>query len=241
MKSLLIAFGYKQRSGKDAAAKAIIAGRGGKYDIRRFGFADCLKEEVNEAALAAGGMQALFNVLRTQGVEQQNGGFLRIPDWVQYEPNPDMTDPLCPLGKQRTLLQWWGTELRRSQDAFYWVNKLEAKLEQEKPAIALIADMRFTSELNWITANKGFTVRMDRLGRPTGDNETHESDNALAWLGDEDWNYIVQVQDGDLEELDKNAIFVFDHIVELLTPPDLRDIEKFHFVPGDLTEETSGN
>jgi hypothetical protein len=241
MNTLLIAFGYKLRSGKDEAVKAIIAERGGKYDVRRYAFADELKREVNLAAESAGSMANLFRQLAFDGIEQQNGGSLLLPEWVQYDPNPDMSDPLCPFGKQRTLLQWWGTELRRERDPFYWVNKLEAKLEQDKPAIALIPDLRFTSEITWVTANKGFTVRVDRLGYTPSDNTAHESEQQLSWLGEEEWNYILQCQDGDLDELRKDAIFVFDHVVELLTPPDLRDIEKFNFVPGDLEETYSGN
>jgi hypothetical protein len=241
MKTLLIGLGYKMRSGKDAAAAAIIAERAGKYDVRRYALADALKKEVNEAAAELGGMEQLFAAYSAEGIPQQNGGYIVLPDWVTYDPSPDMTDPLCPLGKQRKLLQWWGTEYRRAQDPFYWTDKLEAKLNEDRPAIALIPDVRFTNEITWLTANKGFSVRVDRVGYDRSDEVAHASEEQLSWMGDEEWNYIISVQDGDLEELQRDAVFIFDHIVELLTPPDLRDIEKFHFVPGDLEENNSGN
>lgn len=239
MKTLPIAFGYRMRSGKDQAVKAIIEARSDKYDVRRYAFADELKREVNEAAVKAGGMSQLFCKLAACGVPLQNGGALPLPAWVCYDPDADMTDPFCPLGKQRKLLQWWGTEYRRATDPFYWVNKLQARLEEEQPHIALIPDLRFTSEVTWIAGNKGFIVRMDRVGYTPNENTAHESEQQLAWMGDDEWHYIIACPDGDLDELKRDALFVFDHIVELLTPPDLRDIEKFHFVPGDL-EENSG-
>jgi hypothetical protein len=96
------------------------------------------------------------------------------------------------------------------------------------------------SEVSWVRANKGFLTRVDRLGYTCGENTAHQSEEELSWMGEEEWNYIIQVQDGDLDELRRNAVFVFDHIVELLTPPDLRDIEKFHFVPGDIDEHKEG-
>jgi hypothetical protein len=241
MNSLLIAFGYKMRSGKDMAVEAIIKERGKEFDVRRYAFADALKREVTEAAREAGGMRPLFQNLREVGIKQQNGGSLLLPDWVQQEETADMRDPLCPFGKQRTLLQWWGTEYRRAQDPFYWVSKLNEQLEIDKPAIALIPDLRFPSEVSWVQSNRGFIIRVDRLGYKSTEHSAHESEEALSWLGEEEWNYIVQVQDGDLDELRRDAVFVFDHIKELLTPPDLRDIEKFHFVPGDLEETNSGN
>lgn len=241
MNTLPIAFGYQLRAGKDTAAKFILEARGAKYDIRRYGFADALKDEINTAAAEAGGMEALFAKLRKDGIEQQNGGAVLLPEWVTYDPSPDMTDPFSPLGKQRKLLQWWGTELRRASDPFYWVKKLQARIEVDNPKIALITDLHFPSEITWVAANGGFIVRLDRLGYERQEHTAHVSEEALSYMDEGDWNYVVQYQDGDLDELQRSSVFVFDHIVELLTPPDLRDIEKFNFVPGDLEETYSGN
>lgn len=225
--TVVVGFGYKSRHGKDEAIKAILAARSGQYDVRRYAFADALKREVNSAAVVAGGMENLFHVLRTQGTPLLNGDLIRIPDWVQYDPNADMTDPMSPLGKQRTLLQWWGTEYRRAEDSNYWVNKLNETLLSEKPRIALISDMRFPNEMSWVKSDpaSGFVVRVDRLGF---DNKmTHESEHLLDWVAEEDWHYIIQVPDGQVEELRRDAVVVFDLIVEYLTPPDLSEIESF--------------
>jgi hypothetical protein len=228
--TVVVGFGYKARNGKDEAVKAIIAARAGQYDVRRYAFADVLKREVNEAAVAAGGMLELF---KQGGVweetEYRDGPgtkLVEFPSWVQYDPDADMTDPLCPLGKQRTLLQWWGTEFRRARDNNYWVKKMDETLRTEKPRIALITDMRFPNEVSWVKQDpaSGFVVRVDRLGYKT-DVVQHVSEKALDFMGDEDWHYIIQVNDGDVEELKRDAVVVFDLIVELLTPPDLSDLE----------------
>lgn len=241
MESIVIAFGYKAGHGKDESVKAVLAARSGQYDVRRYAFADALKKEVNAAAdvFGEGRMDELFEYLRECGIEQQNGASLKIPDWVTYDPDADMTDPLCPLGKQRKLLQWWGSEYRREQDPFYWVTKMQETIEKDKPAVALISDLRFPNEMSWVTANKGYAVRVDRLGYSDGKAAGHHSEELLSWVADEDWHYIIQVNDGDVEELRADAVIVFDHIIEQLTPPDLRDIEKFHFMPGDLAEEVA--
>lgn len=238
MDSIVIGLGYKARSGKDEAAKAIAEERGGQYEVRRYGFSDALKREVNAAAEAAGGMEQLITQLREVGVELPNGAFLKAPDWLVYDPNADTTDPLSPLGKQRKLLQWWGTEYRREQDPFYWISRLQETIEQDKPTVALIADMRFPNEVAWVNSSKGYVVRVDRVGYQYP-KSSHTSEELLDWMGEEDFHYILQVEDGDLEELRNGAVFIFDHIIQSLTPPDLSEIEHFKEVPGDLVNDAA--
>ena len=210
--SIVIGFGYKMRSGKDAAVAEIIKQRGlikylgiysapenqERYDIRRYAFADALKREVNEAARKAGGMRALFVALPFDA-----------PYWVKYDSNAPMDDPMCPLGKQRLLLQAWGAEYRRAQDPDYWVRQLANTIELEKPQIALLSDMRFENEMAF-ARQYGETVRVDRAGLPPS---THVSETALQDVSDEDWSIILE-NNGTLEEFLEGAVTAFD---ELLT------------------------
>lgn len=220
--TVVVGFGYKSQHGKDESVKSIIAARAGQYDVRRYAFADALKVEINDAAALAGGMLELFK----QGGTFDGEVFTPFPAWVQYDTDADMTDPFAPLGKQRTLMQWWGTEYRRAQDPNYWVKKLNATLLADKPRIALITDMRFPNEVSWVKQDpsSGFVVRVDRLGFKNKAGQ-HESEIALDFMADEDWHYIIQVNDGDVEELRRDAVVVFDLIVEYLSPPDLSDLE----------------
>lgn len=58
--------------------------------------------------------------------------------------------------RYRKLLQWYGTDIRRKQNANYWVNKLvndsnlkvlnKAAKEENKKSIIIIPDVRFTNE-----------------------------------------------------------------------------------------------
>lgn len=224
IESVLIGFGHRARHGKDAVAAEIIKRRSGNgpgwYDIRKYSFAKELKQEVNKNALQSGGMHRLFDDgLRIEGAGymQTNGNIIALPDWVQYDPNPDMSDPDCPLGKQRTLLQWWGTEYRRNVDPDYWIKRLTERLEEEKPEIALITDMRFPNEFQFVL-QYGETVKVERLN-PDGtlykDPKIvpHVSEEALACMGKNSWSGII-TNDGTLEDLQVAGVKMFDTLLD---------------------------
>lgn len=113
------------------------------------------------------------------------------------------------------LLQLYGTEFRRAQDPFYWVNKLRAKIEAEQPQVALISDMRFKNEAYYVKAFKGYTVKVTRhgytdLSRLT----THQSEVDLA---DFKFDFELTVAEGAIDQLKKDAVTVFDMIVQAET------------------------
>lgn len=218
----VIGFGFRMRSGKDSAIEAIIKQRGSNapedyknlhWDIRRYGFGDELKREVTQAALAAGGMEHLFG---TWELMQENGNFIEFPEWVRqrYEADPDMSDPLCPLGKQRALLQFWGTEFRRNVNPQYWVNKLAQRIVKEKPEVALIADIRFQNEMDFVKNQSGDVVRVDRPSLGPLPADAHPSESSLAKVPDEEWDRVL-VNDGTLEEFQIKALEMFDTFMEL--------------------------
>ena len=222
--SVVLGIGHRARHGKDTVAAEIIKRRSGNgpgwYDIRQYSFARELKEEVNKNAMMIGGMPKLFDpIYRTEGsgYMQTNGNLLQLPDWVQYEPQPDMSDPLCPYGKQRTLLQWWGMEYRRSVDPYYWVKKLAERLEREKPEIALLTDMRFPNEMAFCK-EYGETIKVERRN-PDGTLYIapgilpHSSEEALANVPDNQWSGIL-TNDGTLEELKEAAVIMFDMLMD---------------------------
>lgn len=194
---LVFGFGHRARHGKDITAKAIKDARCGEFDIRLYSFAEELKREVNERAIAAGGMKQFMDSLD-------------LPDWVIYEENPDMSDPLCPLGKQRTLLQWYGTEYRRAQNPDYWVNILKARLEEENPEIAFITDVRMPNEFAFCK-EYGEVIK---VVRPDFENiNGHISEEALASVPDTEWSAVIY-NDCSREELASKAVFVFDDLME---------------------------
>ena len=216
--SVVIAFGHRARSGKDTAANEIIKQRGlikdsygeavigyapERYDIRKYGFADALKKEVTALARKAGGMEKLF---APEYCFPKKGYVVTLPEWVKYDPNPDMSDPLCPLGKQRALLQWYGSDYRRVDDDTYWIRQLEQTIELDKPQIAILSDLRFPNEMEW-TLRYGEAVRVDRAGLPPA---THISETALEDCTD--WSLVLE-NNGTLEEFLEGSVTAFDELM----------------------------
>lgn len=201
------------RHGKDTAAAAIKEARGGHYDILILPFAAALKTEVNENAMRAGGMLKLFDDgLRIPGAGyvQENENFLALPDWVQYDWNAPMDDPLCPYGKQRTLLQWWGTEFRRNANVQYWVDKHKEEVERVRPEVVLVTDVRFFNEVAYVKeygdAIRVFNPRIAVLGN------SHSSEEQLANY--EGWDATI-TNDGSLDDLKQKAVDTFDMLMSV--------------------------
>lgn len=154
---MILGFGYRARQGKDTVCAAIVEARG-VLGVKRYGFADEVKREVNTAFKCCGGPAGFFSLWDSLG------GLLvpPRPAWVTPELDPPMDDPLCPYGKYRSLLQWWGTEYRRSQDPDYWVKRLAKTIAGEQPRHAVISDVRFPNEFNWIKSQGGVVVKVVR-------------------------------------------------------------------------------
>ena len=210
IQSIIFGFGHRARTGKDEATKIILAERGYMYDIKRYAFAQELKREVVECALKSGGMLNLFSDgLRDEGCGylQENGNIIALPDWVQFDPNPPMDDPDCPLGKQRTLLQWWGTEYRRNVNPDYWVSRVAARIAKEQPEIALISDMRFHNEVAFCQ-KYGNAIRIDRPSATTVNPHTSE----LVLANFEGWDYTI-LNNGTLETFKDDVLFTFDSLM----------------------------
>lgn len=216
IESIIFGFGHRSRSGKDTAVAEIVKQRSDLYDVRRYAFADALKREVNACLDAFPPGQRHFQYLWDENYElvREDGRFVRLMDypWVQYDPNAPMDDPLCPYGKQRTLLQWWGTEFRRNVNPEYWVKQLANTIEKEKPEIALITDMRFSNEMDFVKRH-GETFRVDRDSLGPLSDQSHASEKALACVPDEDWTCILK-NSGTLEEFQKLAVESFDRVMD---------------------------
>ena len=221
--STIIGFGHRSRSGKDTAAATIIKQFGipqpqGKFstqkmsvgsiegndmgrgtgtvsgiDVRRYAFADAVKREVNEAAIPFESMVEFIFWGKREG---------RLPEWVVYDPEAPMDDPLCPLGKQRSLLQFWGTNYRRAQDEDYWVNQVAQKIASDNPTFALLTDFRFENEASILD----FKVKVDRPGIKVLD---HPSEHALDKY--EGWDIVIS-NDSDLDTFQRRVLSTFEFI-----------------------------
>jgi hypothetical protein len=207
--SIIFGYGFRARSGKDLACSTIIAERGHLHSIRRYSFASELKKEVNQAALACGGIERLF--ARPQEYLQENGNFLELPEWVVYDPDPPMDDPECPLGKQRLFLQWYGGNFRRSCNASYWIDKVAQRISDERPELALISDVRYLNEVAFVQ-QYGEAIKIDRPSLPslTGPAAQHASETELANFPY--WDDVI-VNDSGLNTFKERVLFSFDMLM----------------------------
>jgi hypothetical protein len=203
--TVILGISGKARSGKDTVAQTIYEHYKDTYNIKIFPFAKALKDEVN-------------------GLDQ----FAEcIKHGIPYDFNPPMDDPMSPTkhGKQRELLQFWGG-YKRAADPFYWVHKnataiLAASMFPEashlsdgapNALVALIPDMRYTNEAQWVKSQGGDVVRVTRIGYQglVGSAGAHVSETQLDNYGK--WDYEISNGEGELEQLKADALFVIDHL-----------------------------
>lgn len=156
---LVIGFGHRARQGKNTAAQAVLEACPLETQVRLYAFGDALRREVRVACSQMCGQYGLIESFQEAGL---------IPAWVKAE------EP-----KPRSLLQWWGTDYRRKQDPDYWVKRLRATLTDHNPEIALITDVRFPNEADFIHSIGGMLVKVTRIGKPDVQVHEHPSEAAL--------------------------------------------------------------
>jgi hypothetical protein len=208
MRTKIVGFGYKARQGKDTCVQTILENFP-EIDIKRYAFADALKMEVRAVMDRSGSAELFF---ADWDNHRYAGTLPPRPPEVEFEPDALMADPLCPYGKHRGLLMWWGTEFRRAQDPDYWVHRVATQILLDKPTVALIADVRFPNEFCWVQSCRGITVRVSRPGYQIP--STHSSETALdGWKFD----YEISAREGDLLGLERQAVETFDQILSTLS------------------------
>jgi len=100
----------------------------------------------------------------------------------------------------RPILQWWGVEFRRhyfGQD--YWVSKMTQKLLAMDEDVAVVTDVRFRDEADFIRDSGGFVVRVER---ETGLQDGHSSETDLD--GYSEFQATLS-NDGTLDDLEEKV------------------------------------
>jgi hypothetical protein len=118
-------------------------------------------------------------------------------------------------GKDGPLLQALGTDVLRRIDPDIWVRVLAEEIEEDQPRIALIPDVRFVNEADFIRRSGGLLVRVVRLNEDRSPwiakdrDSTHVSEIAL-----DHYRFDVEfpVVSGDFEGLRKAAHLVTEMI-----------------------------
>jgi hypothetical protein len=123
----------------------------------------------------------------------------QCPIWGHFvEEHRDIQDrPGLSAVTVRRILQWWGTEYRRSQDPDYWTKAWGRKITQYDvdKTLVLVDDVRFMNELSVIREHGGLIVKIERPGFDGANN--HSSETSLDEY--HDWDGVI-VNDGTLDE-----------------------------------------
>jgi hypothetical protein len=98
--------------------------------------------------------------------------------------------------KNGSMLQWIGTEGFRSKDPQTWINSLYWNMYNKRPQIAVIPDVRFPNEAQFVKDMGGVIINVSRFnsdGSPfvaTDRDPNHPSEVALD--GYDKWDYKLQ-------------------------------------------------
>jgi len=77
----------------------------------------------------------------------------------------------------REVLQYVGTDMFRKMNSNVWLDSLFRKIKEDSPELALISDVRFLNEAEWIKRRGGFLVGLDR--NPSTKEDSHASEKAV--------------------------------------------------------------
>ena len=167
-KPLIIAFGYKKRSGKDTAANFIAQ----NYGAYKLAFADPIKV----AAMVTYG----FSKSQVYGdKKEQEDDFWGVPPrtLLQYE-----GDELHRKKLGELMAEVFG-------DQQIWVRRLKQRIESIKRDVFVVPDLRYQNEAVAIKKMGGIIVKIDATERIGESSDGHESENSLN--GFTGWDYII--------------------------------------------------
>jgi hypothetical protein len=205
---LVIGLGHKARQGKGEFVQAVLrANKGGRFGVvKPLSFATALREEVAECALRLWDERHAGSGVEFDGHEAMR--LVCISFSVEFDDSP-IFDKLYPWGKQRKLLQWWGTEYRRTQDPEYWIKEARRRAIASGASVVIFDDMRFPNEYDMVGDMGGVRIKVSRLGYKS-DVPEHISETALD---DYPFDVRIAVRNGLLPLLKSTAV----HIVGELT------------------------
>lgn len=159
-------------AGKDTVADALVHFAG----FRKLAFADMLREEIADAfELLQPAERLLHDRDRKETpTEQLALGWCNNIEFVQAV-NAAVYGGNMPLGQldeprsPRQILQWWGTEYRRAQDADYWTSVMAQRLSTligQGSWRLVVTDCRFPNEAHTVRRAGGELWQVFRPGLP---------------------------------------------------------------------------
>lgn len=188
---ILIGLGNKARQGKDFVAKYM---QEVDPEIKLYSFAKILKEYCRD-----------------------NHDELLYKWQLAHQTKETPVHKADPIYGCSAILQWYGTDIMRKKEPNHWVDALTNRLNADAPEIAIVTDVRFPNEAEFIKENDGTLVQVIRRNEDgsqwldSGRDPKHSSETALDdYYG---WDYILTCKSGDLDGLRVKAIGVLKNIL----------------------------
>ena len=217
---MIVGFAGKAATGKTTAAKHMAPLLDKECMI--VPMAMVLRDEVEAFLRAIGADESVPLVygcqddkVRVFHVDEQKA-LTQCTKWPHFIADPqDIQDrPGQTAVTVRRILQWWGTEYRRTEDPDYWTKAWGRKIEQLdlEQMHVLIDDVRFMNELNVVREHGGLIVKIERPGFDGANN--HASETSLDEY--HDWDEVL-INDGTLEEFEGKVSRLAN---QLMTPVD---------------------
>ncbi len=205
---MILGFAGKAATGKTTAAKHLEPLL--NKECRIVPMAMVLRDEVEAFLRAIGADEAVPLVYGCQDDKvrvfyvDEPKALAQCPKWSHFvsEHQEIQDSPGQTAVTVRRILQWWGTEYRRSEDPDYWTKAWGRKVSEYDvdKMYVLVDDVRFINELSVIKEHGGLIVKIERPGFDGANNHASETslDDYAAWDG-------KILNDGTLEEFKKKA------------------------------------
>lgn len=207
--SMIYAFIGLKGSGKTTACNYL---KTKLPDVKHINFKDALIREIKEN---------FPDVLRLIAEYQYRGGYGFHPD-----DNVDELIDLLFIEKPpliRTLMQNYGTELRRKENPNYWVDRWNesvakvAEVQDGKISTNIVCDdVRFVNEYDAVKALGGITIRLIRADIVATDGHQSETEQASLVA-----NYTIECEKDNLDKL----YTALDDILVKTQPPIMKQFQ----------------
>lgn len=175
---MIYAFTGKKRSGKSTASDYLQT----KIDAERINFKDPLITEAQE------NFPDLLNAIRDTLDETDYNGMELWSDKRLFDEKPRLI---------RTLLQNYGTNVRRNDDPEYWTKRWIDTVETKERNI-IVDDVRFINEADAVRDKGGILIRIVKNGQV--DTDTHDSEVEMDKI---EVDYTITADPGDTETIYK--------------------------------------
>lgn len=187
---MILAFGHKARQGKDTAGEAVVD----HFMVQRF--------------------NGTVSGLKNADIVYPKAEIFKFADELYRI----CKEEYGMKEKDAPLLQKIGDGRRQEVGLDYWIKKLAIKMASFN-GIAVITDMRYTNEAEWVKSSGGLTINVSRLNQDGTPYFAKDRDpNFISEVQLDNWNYdyYIKAKTGDAALVAEQAITIAEYIKSLV-------------------------